>query len=370
MQRFAMMVILFVMSGLASAQAMTEEQLQALANDIRAEHKLVGVGAVVAFETGEMLGPVVSGQRTKGGEPIEASDAWHIGSNTKMLTALIYGRLVEQGIVDWGATLPELFPELADDMHEDWQAVTIEDLLSHRSGLQANPNMTWFLTSRNDERSLPEQRRALAEHFLTQPASGEHGTFVYSNLGVMMAGAAIEAAVSRHEDAPVSYQEVFARVLLADLPPVEQAKWGFGPPPNIEGHSRVPFLGLMPQGTGPGADNPAALGPAGTVHVALKPHAELLRDVFLISKDSALTTHLTSLPDGTNYRLGLGASTSEILGQVFGHDGSNTMNLSHVSILPDQGIVFILNTNQADKGGNEGLRAFRRELIDALMTED
>lgn len=352
----------------AHAEPSRNVDLQALVDEVRDEYGLVGLGAVVAFSDGDMIGPVVGGQRAKGADAIKTSDAWHLGSNTKMLTALIYGRMVEDEIVSWGATLPELFPDLADRMHADWQDVTIEHLFWHRSGLAANPDMTWFLTSRSDARSLPDQRKALVEQFLTQPASGERGRFVYSNLGYIVAGAAIEDAMSRQLGEAIAYEDLFERVLLSDASEDDKALWGFGPPPDIRGHNRVPFLGLMPQGTGPGADNPAAFGPAGTVHVALKPHAELLRDVYLKSADTKTVQILYSAPSAdADYVLGLGRSVSDDAGLVYGHDGSNTMNLSHVSILPDQGLVLIINTNQADRAGSEGLRELRQRVMEQLL---
>jgi D-alanyl-D-alanine carboxypeptidase len=113
--RLVLIVATFLLIMVAPATALpTQEDLQQKVDDARKEAGLVALGAVVANSEGEILGLAVSGERRKGSaDPALPEDAWHIGSNTKMLTALLYGRLVEQGEAEWGATLPQLLPNLA-----------------------------------------------------------------------------------------------------------------------------------------------------------------------------------------------------------------------------------------------------------------
>ncbi len=42
------------------------------------------------------------GARVRGGDPVGARDAWHIGSCGKAMTAALYARLVERGEAEWG----------------------------------------------------------------------------------------------------------------------------------------------------------------------------------------------------------------------------------------------------------------------------
>lgn len=70
--------------------------LRTLLDTARTEHGLVGLGAVIATSEDGIVALAVTGDRVQGGDPVEENDAWHIGSNTKMLTALTWARLVGQ----------------------------------------------------------------------------------------------------------------------------------------------------------------------------------------------------------------------------------------------------------------------------------
>ena len=223
----------------ALAAPLADAALRDKLEGVRREAGLVELGAVVANADGEILAVAVTGERRRGsGDAAEPGDAWHIGSNTKMLTALLYARLVDAGAARWGATLPELFPDLAAEMDPTWQGVTIEHLLSHRSGLPANAGTGWFIASRFDTADMKTQRTKLAKSFLSAAPSGETGTFEYSNLGYMIAGAALDRIAAAQGKR--AYEDLF----LSEIAPKGEG-WGFGPPQSgIEGHAAGLFGGL------------------------------------------------------------------------------------------------------------------------------
>ena len=73
--------------------------LPALAGAIVTSHKLVATGAV--------------GVRKYGTEtPVTINDEFHLGSDTKAMTATLLALLVEEGKISWGTTLGESFPDL------------------------------------------------------------------------------------------------------------------------------------------------------------------------------------------------------------------------------------------------------------------
>lgn len=96
--------------------------------------------------------------------PVTVNDLWHLGSDTKAMTATLIGRLVEQREIRWESTLAEIFPELASSMRDEMKAVTVKQLLSHRAGLTANYN--WQALSR--EGTLQEQRYAVVKKAVTE----------------------------------------------------------------------------------------------------------------------------------------------------------------------------------------------------------
>jgi CubicO group peptidase (beta-lactamase class C family) len=96
------------------------------------EYNVPGMAAAVV-RNGETVGLGVAGVRTRGKrDKIAADDRFHLGSDTKAITAMLCGILVDEGKLKWGQTLGETFPELKKSMHPQYQAVTLEQLLTNQ----------------------------------------------------------------------------------------------------------------------------------------------------------------------------------------------------------------------------------------------
>lgn len=359
---------------LASTAQTLDLDLQKKIDTALEDHKLVGLGvAVITANIDEPLIAVTGERRNRSGDMIQVGDAWHIGSNTKMLTALTYATLVARGDAEWGATLPELFPHLADAMHADWQTVTIEDLLAHRSGMAPNMGRMAMLSGMFDERDLFTQRTDLAAKTLTAPASGTKGEFVYSNLGYIIAGTAIEHLIVREDktqhEAP--FEIVFFRIFDDSFAEIF-GEVGFGPPKSgIEGHLKAMFgRKLNPVGDSSKSDNPAVLGPAGTMHIDLRTHALFLAKYFITGDAAIKTKLLTPYPDATSdYALGWGIADMDGIGKVFGHSGSNTMWLSNVTYAPSLDAIVIVNVNQFNPDARNAVRDLSREILSEIAAQ-
>jgi len=61
-----------------------------------------------------------------------------IDSDTKAMTALLAAMLVDEGKLRWDSTVAQVFPELAPNMNPGLRGVTLEQLLSHTSGLPSD----------------------------------------------------------------------------------------------------------------------------------------------------------------------------------------------------------------------------------------
>lgn len=299
-------------------------------------------GAIVSREG--VLWSSVRGVRQAGGsDPVTVDDRWHLGSNTKAMTAALFARLVEQGRADWDMTVAQAFPDLTLD--PAWSATRLIDLMHHRAGLMDADviGRAWLMTARADPRTLPEQRRAIAEQAFAKPPGGAVGTFAYGNANYIVLGAAIEAITGTSwEDAMRA--EVYGPLGLTSA--------GFGPPPspNAWGHRAGPTP-IDP--TNPGADNPLALGPAGTAHMTLADYGRFLA-VFLsdgggwISADSV--ARLTAPAEGPPPGYGCGwIVQGQGAGRVLAHEGSNTMWHAGVLVRPGQGraVIAVSNDDQA-----------------------
>ena len=351
---------------LASAAPISEDWLQQEVDGILEEYGLIALGAGV-LETGGDAVIAVSGNEASGSDVAVTSDAaWHIGSNTKALTALLYARLVERGETDWGVSVAELFSGTVKDIDPHWQDITIEDLFAHRSGA-GDIGPVWLIARAGDDSPLPRQRLETARDRLTSTPPGEPGTFEYSNLNYILAGAAIELITG------TSWEEAIGSEVFKAEGGDWSSGWGFGPPPSGPvGHDTV--FGLkVPAGRGSGADNPPALGPAGTVHVPIDSHLRLLsefidRDSTLIS-DETRTKLLSPWPDeDADYAMGWGVTSHEALGTVYAHRGSNTMWLSHAEMVPGKGTVFIVNTNMFTGKSREAVSDLVR-VIETRLAE-
>ena len=315
---------------------------------------LIAIGAVYATSDGIQAVAVTGSRRNDYEDPVQLTDAWHLGSNTKALTALLYARLVDQGKAEWSASLPDLFPDLASAMSPEWTNVTIKDLFAHNSGV-GQLNGLWLIARRSDETTPSQQRTETARTTLSAPPTGTYGRFEYSNLNYIIAGAAIERILSEDSDHPVSWEEGMQALIFAALPDQRTREgWGFGPPTSgLEGHRKNLLQQLKPIGTGPTADNPVALGPAGTLHAPLEAYAlfatEFLRGDSTLIPAATREILWTPYPNpNSTYAMGWGVLDHPEYGRIYTHNGSNTMWLSSIMIAPDLDLVAIVNLNQFD----------------------
>ncbi|MDP1631294.1 MAG: serine hydrolase domain-containing protein [Caulobacter sp.] len=301
-------------------------------------------GAVVTPDGLPFL--AVDGVRRAGGEDrVTTDDLWHLGSNTKAMTAALYGRLVEAGRARWGATLPQLFPDLT--LNLAWSATTVEQLMSHTAGLTDRGVIDggWLMASHRATTPVDAQRTALADRVLGAPPGGKPGQFDYANLNYILAGAAIERITGTTWEAAIT-THLFTPLGLTTA--------GFGAPKGNQpwGHRRPPLGvgGLIPVDPAGLADNPPALGPAGTVHMTLTDYSKFVR-LFLTRGGDLLrpetVAHLTTPPTGRNYALGWGVVQGQpwARGVQLAHEGSNTMWHMLAVLAPERGLAFITAAN-------------------------
>ncbi len=268
-------------------------------------------------------------------QPIAATadDQFHIGSNAKSMTAVLAARLIEQGHLTWETTIADALPDL--DVHPDYRDVTITQLLSHRGGAPGSPpGDAWAETWERLDQPPIEQRRAFVSDVLALTPEAAPGTaFIYSNQGYAMAGHMLETIVGE------PWESLMQRELFE---PLGMTSAGFGAPATLRdgkplldqpwGHTARFGLQLTPVApSSPQADNPPAIGPAGTVHLDMADYGRYLAmflaavggDTTFLSADSI--ERLYTLPDDLE-PYALGWIVAEVDGRtVLTHSGSNTM---------------------------------------------
>lgn len=347
-------------TSVASAGDDTEEETCPLAGDpdvaillktIRQKYRVPAIAGTIVTSKG-IVTVAVAGVRKRGTKiAVTLDDRWHLGSDTKAMTATLIAKLVEQGSLKWDTTLAEVFPKLSSKFHGDMRGVTILQLLSHRSGLPANLMLVNYLGD-----SAPKERlRAVRQELTNSPKTPPGSKYEYSNLGYIIAGAIVEKLTGE------AWEKNMADHLFRPLKMEHAGFGGVGTPGKIDqpwGHT----ADGQPVGkNGPSVDNPPVMGPAGRVHCTIQDWARFVADQIrgargepAILKSSAYQT-LHTPPFGGNYALGwITAKRDWGGGVVLNHGGSNTMNFANVWVAPKRGFAVLVCVNQ---GGDTAFKA-------------
>lgn len=326
----------------------------------------VALAAAVVTRDGIVWSGVRGVRRVGQADPVTVADRWHLGSNTKAMTAAVLARLIQQGRTRWRTPLAEAFPGLT--IHPGWGDAVLEDFMHHRAGLldAAVMGREWLMTARADPRSLPEQRAAIVEKALSAPPAGAPGQFAYGNANYVLVGAALERITG------AAWEDLMRAELFE---PLGLASAGFGAPAgadNAWGHRGAGDQRVAMPPDHPGADNPAALGPAGTAHMALADYGRFLEAMMggrpdWLGPDSL--ERLTTPPPGDPPAYACGWGVGEQPwggiggpGPVLGHDGSNTLWHVSAAVAPRRGLAIVTASNEG-AAGRAACQALGRRLV-------
>jgi CubicO group peptidase (beta-lactamase class C family) len=225
--------------------------------------------------------------------------------------------------------------------------VTLEQLLTHRSGLPANG--PWMVLKGD---STTEQRRSLLDQWASwEPPHPPGKEFLYSNAGYAFAGLMAEQTTGK------SWEDLMTEGLFQ---PLGMTTAGFGPP-GAKDKVEEPW-GHTSDGKPSQFDNAPSIGPAGTVHCSLSDWAKFVALHLqgaqgkgeLLQPETFQKLH-TPPPDNGDYAFGWGAVEREWAGGVaLTHSGSNSMWFATVWIAPQRNFATLVATNQ---GGEAAAQA-------------
>lgn len=350
------------------------EDIGALLEPIRAKAKLPCLTAV-AVRDGKVIAEGVCGVRKAGSpESAEIGDKFHLGSDTKAMTATLMAVLVEEGKLKWTTTVGEVFGAAVPGMDEEWKAVTLEQLLTHRAGAPAGLDAGGLWGRLWQMKGTPtDQRMELVAGVVSRPPDPAPGsTFVYSNAGYAIAGAMAEKVTGK------AWEDLLQEKVFG---PLKITSAGFGAPGDAakvdqpRGH-RSSGAAVEP---GPKADNPPAIGPGGSAHMTMADWARFVlahvrgdsanpkRECALLNPESYDKLHT---PVG-EYAMGWGVSTrgwakgkgQGARGVTLSHSGSNTMWYCVAWVAPERDLAILVATNQ---GGNVAAKA-ADEAVGAMI---
>lgn len=254
----------FFIFGTAQAQTslnarltpyLSQYNLPAMAAAVVKGGRIIAVGAVGTRKAGLNI-------------PVTLQDRFHLGSDTKAMTALLAAMLVEKGKLRWNTTIREVFPELDEKMDPALGGVTLEQLLSHTSGIPTDNEEVFKLYSEamSQEGNLDEMRYWLVQQWSKRPLDSPPGTkFAYSNTGYIFVGAMIERIGGKTWDEMIT-ERIFG--------PLKLQTAGLGPQASL-GKIDAPLGHALIKGkakaflAGPNGDGPAIVGPAGIAHMSI-----------------------------------------------------------------------------------------------------
>jgi CubicO group peptidase (beta-lactamase class C family) len=372
------LAIFFGSFGVAGAQTsldgmlapyLARYDLPALAAAVVQDGKIIASGAVGIRRAGTAI-------------PVTINDRFHLGSDTKAMTALLAAMLVEENKLRWDSTVAEVFPELSATMTPGLRRVTLEQLLSHTSGIPSDNQALAKLLAKSltQDGNLDEMRYWLVRQWSKQPLAAKPGAkFAYANMNYVLAGAMLERLTGK------TWEELITERIFK---PLGLKTAGLGAQSSL-GRIDAPLGHLKINGklkaflAGPNGDNPPILGPAGTAHMSVLDFAawagwnagEGKRGPALVRADTLRKLHIPviAIPDkpgakpGTpkqgKYGLGWGELTvAWAPNRLKSHSGSNTKNLAQIWLDPQRDFAMVLVTNIGGEQADQAFQALAPEL--------
>jgi CubicO group peptidase (beta-lactamase class C family) len=291
----------------------------------------------------------VTGVRKAGGRtPATLADLWHLGSDTKAMTATLIGSLFDEGRLHWDDSLGNIFKEYPVLRTTNLGRVTVSQLLHHTAGLPANLN--WSNIQVKAKQVGGKREAVLSDAVRTPLLSAPGSRFLYSNVGYVLAGAIVEKFSGK------TWEETMRERIFN---PLGMSSAGFGgigrvgiedqPWPHLTNGTPVPL-------NGPSVDNPPVMGPAGRAHATLEDWAKFVADHLrgasgqkaLLKPETYAMLHRPGLDD---YAMGwISVSRPWAGGMALTHSGDNTMNYCVAWLAPAKGFAALVCTNRSGQG--------------------
>jgi CubicO group peptidase (beta-lactamase class C family) len=371
-----------------STTAGAQDSLDAMLDPIRTKYALPAVAAAV-IKDGKIIASGAVGERVAGtGIAVTVDDRFHLGSDTKAMTATLAGMMVEEGKLRWDSTIGEVLGPVCPGLRPKFAAIRLEQLLSHTSGIPTDTDEILKLYFSPDafDHTLTDWRLHMirswgSKHDPSYPASGK---FQYANLGYITVGAMIEK-VSGEPWERLIIERIFEPLGLKTAGLGPQATFGLYDAP--VGHRADDKGKLTAFPWGNPADLPSSVGPAGLAHMSIRDFAiwagwnagEGKRGPALVKAETLKRIHTpiitmdvknpkVGMPKSGAYAYGWGLSKFDWTDKpVLTHTGSNGMNFSNVLVDADHDLAIVFATNmagdKADPASLEVLKALYEKYV-------
>lgn len=290
------------------------------------------------------------------------NDRFHIGSNTKAMTAFMIAKYVEKGKLKWTTKFFDVVPEWKLNSKKEYANITLQDLLSHRAGILPFQGAPTDPVIPDFKGTKQQKREQFAKFVLTtlQPVfPDEQSPFIYSNAGYTLATIMVEKVT--HKSWEQLMGKVFNRDLHLDIkfswPENQQNKdtWGH----NFENNKLIPVPSTIDY-------HLDYTEPAGDVNIKLKDYIKFLQLNLqgLEGKDNYLksSTYKYIHKGFKNYSLGW-FNIYENGKELSTHSGTGAFTyFTIVQIDRLKNKAYIIFTNSFNEDTQQGVRLLMRKL--------
>ncbi|MET3598378.1 serine hydrolase domain-containing protein [Martelella mangrovi] len=359
--------------------------------EVRTEYGLPALAAAVV-QDGETIAAAAVGTRVMGEDiPVTVEDRFHLGSNTKAMTATLAGMMVDEGKLTWETTVGDVLGADFPGMSDTLSAATLEQLLSHSSGVPADTEELidlYFSVDAFDYNPWDRRHRLLDAWKANEITIPEGSPFQYSNLGYVIAGMMIETVAGEHWETLMN-ERIFAPLDLQTAGLGPQTTFGLVDAPVSH---RVDEDGnVTPMYWGPASDVPPVMGPAGNAHMSVGDYArwaawnagEGKHGPALVQPETLRYLHAAKVetpvrenpPPGTpttgEYALGWGLVQFDWSDRpLLTHNGSNGMNLARIVLDPEEDLGIVVLTNFPGRTADQAAGAVLAGLYAEFSTDE
>lgn len=202
------LVIIFItINGLCFGQ-----QTNSFADSIRIAYHIPEINYAVIDSKSILEISSIGKHSTEISDSATLHDRFHIGSNTKAMTAFIIAKYVEDGKLKWTTKFFDIFPEWKKNSNAVYNEITLQDLLSHRARIQPfqgenDPSIPEFKGTKQDK------RKSFGKFVLTLPpvTIDTIHKFNYSNAGYTLATLMLERVTQK------SWEQLVEKIFNSDL---------------------------------------------------------------------------------------------------------------------------------------------------------
>ncbi|KIG19009.1 Beta-lactamase class C [Enhygromyxa salina] len=351
----------------------TRETITRLAADLMRANDVTGVslalidGDEIVWATGWGMADVdarlPAGPRT----------VYNVGSIAKLITATAILQAAERGELELDQTVAELIPEL-DLAGAAEHEITLAQLLTHQSGLPSD----WFVHSLSE--AAPPWNQIVAEIQGIELAAEPGSHTIYSNLGMTLAGVALERASGQ------PYAQLVTHSVLRPAG-MRTAYFSDGPPPEpvlLPTHDSPRGLAAIERAAAyrdrkARLDPEFRMAPAGGLHASVLDLAGFARMLLAngrvagtqllspVAVEAMLTRHNEALPLDLDHSFGyawfLDHAELDWAGRVAWHGGRTFYHHARLIVLPDHGLAVAVASNSLTAG-----RAVESLAVETLIS--